>query len=105
MAYEPLRTARFEYDYSSILDYLRYDLGSPQRAAHLVKEMSRIKSLLVANPFINAVSSKEGLSERGFREQIILNYVIIYSVTDSAVIFARMFHQSQDYESRFLQNS
>lgn len=98
MAFEVRNTPQFEADYDSALDYLINALGSRDGALHLMDEMDRVEKLLKDNPFINAISRKSELCTCQCREQLIMNYVILYTVVDDVVMYLRFFHQMQDYE-------
>ena len=99
MVYSVVRTDNFESDYDHILGYLCYVLNSPSAASRFMDEVVHVAEVVEHAPFVRAISSKPFLAERELREYFILGYAIVYQVIDDRVVFVRMFHQSQLYDS------
>ncbi|WP_139650853.1 type II toxin-antitoxin system RelE/ParE family toxin [Raoultibacter phocaeensis] len=100
MAYTIVKTESFENDYDDILEYLVSKLKAPQAALNLIGEVDKAIELLSETPFIHAVSNRPTLRARDAREHYIRNYVIVYWIENKEVVFARMFHQAQEYDMR-----
>ena len=99
MVYNVVRTDSFENDYDRILGYLCHVLNSPSAASRLMDEVGHAAEAVEHTPFVRTISSKPHLAERELREYFILGYVIVYQVIGDQVVFVRMFHQSQLYDS------
>ena len=93
MASEVRVTAAFECDLLAALAYLADALHAPGAALRLASEVDAAKELLAENPFLDAVSGR--LPGSGYREHLVMNYVIVYRADDDVVWLLRLFHQRQ----------
>ena len=93
MASEVRVTAAFECDLLDALAYLADALHAPVAALRLASEVDAAKELLAENPFLDAVSGR--LPGSGYREHLVMNYVIVYRADDDVVWLLRLFHQRQ----------
>ncbi len=75
------------------LAYLADALHAPGAALRLASEVDAAKELLAENPFLDAVSDR--LPGSGYREHLVMNYVIVYKADDDVVWLLRLFHQRQ----------
>ena len=62
-------------------------------------EVGHVAEVVEHTPFVRTISSKPHLAKRELREYFILGHVIVYQVIGDQVVFVRMFHQSQLYDS------
>lgn len=99
MASRLLRADAFEEDLDGALDYLSSALARPQSAAKLLDGIRAAESLLADFPLMNPVASLASATGHEYRKHHVGAYVIVYTVTDDAVVFLRLFHQAQDYGS------
>lgn len=97
MAYEVLWTESAERDRNRILEYLLYDLSSPQAAAHFMDELDNVLDLIGTNPYLFALSREPRLQHLGYRVCHVMNYLLLYRVASDNVYIGRIFHQTQDY--------
>ncbi|BAK43780.1 type II toxin-antitoxin system RelE/ParE family toxin [Eggerthella sp. YY7918] len=101
MASEVYITAEFECDLFDSLAYLTEVLHASGAAERLANEIDAAKELLAEHPFLDAVSERLQMADLGYREHLVLNYVIVYKVKNNVVWFLRLFHQRQSY-GRFI---
>lgn len=97
MACDVVWSLAAEHDRDRTVEYLLYDLKSPQAAGHFLDELDRVVEQIGSNPELFAVSPEPRLSRLGYRKCLFMKYVALYKVEDGIVKVARIFHTSQDY--------
>ena len=98
-SYSFVATEAFERDYDEALAYIAYELGSPQAAMRMIDAMDVSIAKIEDDPLINAVSRKPTHEALEYREEFVMNYVMLYRIERDQVIAKRLFHMTQDYES------
>jgi len=97
MTYKLFVDAGFEEDLNETLRYLRTVLHSQRAAQSLFEKVNDVMNLICQFPTINAISEKPLLAQRGYREQIVGNYIIVYRLDKDTVFVARLFHATQNF--------
>jgi plasmid stabilization system protein ParE len=95
MAYKAIATRAFERDLNRILSYYS---ALPNAADELTVELEKAISVLIEMPELNAPMRFVSDSGRKYRRHLVKRYLVVYRVEGDVVYFARLFHQSQDYE-------
>ena len=98
MTYKVESTQSFDKDLEGMTAFYAEILGLPNAAIHLVNEVREAEKLLSEFPCINPLIDM-GKERSGFRRHLLKRYLVIYRVMDEKVVFYRLFHQSQNYES------
>ena len=94
MAYNVVWSFSAERDRDRIVEYLLYDLASPQAASHVLDELDKMIVILSDNPKLFALSAE---SRMGYRKYLFMRYVVLYRVEDRTVKVGRIFHTAQNY--------
>ncbi|HIW75950.1 MULTISPECIES: type II toxin-antitoxin system RelE/ParE family toxin [Gordonibacter] len=97
MACELVFSRSAERDRDRIVEYLLYDVKSPQAAGHFLDELDEALDLVCSNPALFAVSREPRLARLGYRPCLFMKHIALYKHEDGVVKVARIFHQSQDY--------
>lgn len=97
MEYDVIWSFSAERDRDRIVEYLLYDLASPQAAKHVLDALDAMIDALSDNPMLFAVSREPRLQRMEYRKYLFMNYIVLYRIEDDTVKVGRMFHTSQDY--------
>ena len=97
MAYDVVWSFSAERDRDRIVEYLLYDLASPQAASHVLDELDKMIVILSDNPKLFALSAESRLARMGYRKYLFMRYVVLYRVEDRTVKVGRIFHTAQNY--------
>ena len=97
MAYEVELSFSAQRDRDRIVEYLLYELKSPQAALRFLDELDRVVELIGFNPELFAVSQEPRLLKLEYRKALVMKYLALYKVEGQTVKVARIFHSSQDY--------
>jgi plasmid stabilization system protein ParE len=81
----------------NIAHYIKVNLGSPIAASDFLDELFYQLNLVCENPYIFAVSNFPKLKALSYRVFFVKKYIGLYKVVEDAVVFAHIFHQTQDY--------
>lgn len=97
MAYDVVWSFSAERDRDRIVEYLLYDLASPQAASHVLDELDKKIVILSDDPKLFALSAEPRLARMGYRKYLFMRYVVLYRVEDRMVKVGRIFHTAQNY--------
>ena len=97
MAYDVVWSFSAERDRDRIVEYLLYDLASPQAASHVLDELDKMIVILSDNPKLFALSAESRLARMGYRKYLFMSYVVLYRVEDRTVKVGRILHTAQNY--------
>ena len=97
MAYKTIILREAQREYESIVAYMVETLDNLQ-AARAFRDEFRLRVDQVCElPTMCPLSRMPELAARGYRTLIVANYVVLYKISENAIVIAHVFHQSQDY--------
>jgi addiction module RelE/StbE family toxin len=92
-------TAKAEKDFDRIIEYIKDNLSAPRAASNFSDTIIKCYRRIKKNPYIYPVCRDPELREKGYRQAVIKNYILLYKVheNENLVIAYHIFHGKQDY--------
>lgn len=102
MHYKVIITERAEELLDKLVNYLLLNIKSRQAAVHLLDSIQKLYGCLEDNPFQFPISKDIYLSNKGYREAVLVDmkYLVIYKVEEDIVYILGVFHELEQYQNK-----
>ena len=85
-------------DIDSVIDYIGNNLSNPSAADSFKKTLFERIDMLKESPFLGErLPDRLQIEDSDFRRLVVKNYILVYEVTDSAVIIQRLFYGRREW--------